>query len=125
MSESSRNRSCPRVEEFTVGWICALPIEQTAAIRMLDETYTTEYYTSHSWTLGRVGEHNIVIACLPSGQIETNSAAVTATEVRLAFPSIHIGLLVGIGGGVPSDEIDIRLGDVAVSQPQLKYSGVI
>ena len=92
---------------------------------MLDETYTTEYYTSHSWTLGRVGEHDIVIACLPSGQIGTNSAAVTATEVRLAFPSIHVGLLVGIGGGVPSDEIDIRLGDVAVSQPQLKYSGVI
>jgi nucleoside phosphorylase len=33
--------------------------------------------------------------------------------------------MVGIGGGVPSEENDIRLGDVVVSQPVDSYGGVI
>ena len=33
--------------------------------------------------------------------------------------------MVGIGGGVPSGEFDIRLGDVVVSQPRLEHGGVI
>ena len=35
----------------------------------------------------------------------------------LSFPNIRFGLLVGIGGGVPSEENDIRLGDIVVSKP--------
>jgi nucleoside phosphorylase len=33
--------------------------------------------------------------------------------------------MVGIGGGVPSAEADIRLGDVVISQPYLQYGGVV
>jgi hypothetical protein len=33
--------------------------------------------------------------------------------------------MVGIGGGVPSEENDIRLGDVVVSQPAGTSGGVI
>jgi nucleoside phosphorylase len=39
-----------------------------------------------------------------------------------SFPSI--GLLVGIGGGVPSERHDIRLGDVVVSAPRDGKGGV-
>ena len=33
--------------------------------------------------------------------------------------------MVGIGGGVPSEEADIRLGDVVVSRPQKTHGGVV
>jgi len=45
--------------------------------------------------------------------------------MRWTFHSIRFGLMVGIGGGVPSEEIDIRLGDVVVSKPEGIYGGVI
>jgi nucleoside phosphorylase len=43
-----------------------------------------------------------------------------------SFPQIRIGLMVGIGGGIPrpDDDIDIRLGDVIVSKPSGTSGGV-
>jgi hypothetical protein len=42
-----------------------------------------------------------------------------------SFHSIRFGLMVGIGGGVPSSHADIRLGDIVVSQPAETSGGVI
>jgi nucleoside phosphorylase len=42
-----------------------------------------------------------------------------------SFQSIRFGLMVGIGGGVPSTQTDIRLGDVVVSMPASHYGGVV
>lgn len=117
-------RSCPRAEDFTVGWISALPIELTAARAMLDEEYKNSSDASQ-YILGRIGRHNIVISCLPAGQIGIAAGAVAATEMSFKFPALEIGLMVGLGGGVPSDEADIRLGDVVISQPQGAYGGVV
>ncbi|OAL43444.1 ankyrin [Pyrenochaeta sp. DS3sAY3a] len=93
-----------RRDEFTVGWVCALPVELAAAQEMLDEEYKTPPYDprrdTNIYTCGRVGEHNVVIACLPEGQIGTNSAAAVAIQLQLTFPAIRFGLMVGIGGGV-------------------------
>ncbi|CAI7591314.1 unnamed protein product [Penicillium palitans] len=75
--------------------------------------------------LGELAGHNVVVACLPAGIYGTTFAAVVATQMRLTFPAIRIGLMVGIGGGVPSLTTDIRLGDVVVSQPQGQFSGVV
>jgi hypothetical protein len=33
--------------------------------------------------------------------------------------------MVGIGGGVPRVELDIRLGDVVISQPHMQHGGVV
>jgi nucleoside phosphorylase len=41
------------------------------------------------------------------------------------IPNIKIGLLVGIGGGLPNKQNDIRLGDVVVSKPEGQYGGVV
>ena len=117
-------RRRPQAEDFTVGWISALPVEHTAAVAMLDEEYEGHGDTAQ-YTLGRIGVHNVVVACLPAGVIGTNSAAVEATKMQHIFPAVRIGLLVGIGGGVPSCEADIRLGDVVISQPQGRYGGVV
>jgi hypothetical protein len=45
-------------DDYTVGWVCALPVELAAAQEMLDEEHDTNLYIC-----GRVGEHNMVIAC--------------------------------------------------------------
>src|SRR5437868_15456071 len=106
-----------RPEEYTVGWVCALPIELAAAQEMLDEEHEPLQDRATIYTLGRIGEHNVVIAGLPGGQTGTVSAAVVAEKMIAAFTSIRIGLMVGIGGGVPAEEADIRLGDVVISKP--------
>lgn len=54
-----------------------------------------------------------------------NSAAVVAMQMKSAFPSIRFSLMVGIGGGVPSKDTDLRLGDVVVSVPDKGYGGVV
>lgn len=41
-----------------------------------------------------------------------------------SFPDIRIGMMVGIGGGAPSQKHDIRLGDVVVSVPGDRKGGV-
>jgi nucleoside phosphorylase len=41
------------------------------------------------------------------------------------FQSIRFYLLVGIGGGVPNELADIRLGDVVVSNPTATFGGVV
>jgi nucleoside phosphorylase len=117
-----------RLEEYTVGWVCALPIELAAAQEMLDEEHENLHHDpddTNIYTLGRIGEHNVVIACLPEGQTGTNSAAAVAVQMKSSFKSIRFGLMVGIGGGVPSEEADIRLGDVVVSRPQKIHGGVV
>ena len=111
-----------------VGWICALPIELAAAAEMLDEEHQDlpqDSTDTNSYTFGRIGEHNVVVACLPAGQLGTSSAAAVASQMRSRFPSIRFGLMVGIGGGVPSAEVDIRLGDVVISQPFAQHGGVV
>jgi nucleoside phosphorylase len=115
-------------EDYTVGWICALPLEMSAAKMMLDETHSNlpQPDTDHNaYTLGRINGHNVVIACLPSGVYGTTSAATVGSQMRCTFPKIQFGLMVGIGGGVPCHSADIRLGDVVVSQPTKGFSGVV
>jgi nucleoside phosphorylase len=111
--------------DYTVGWVCALPKELIAAAAMLDETHPdlprppNDY---NAYTLGRIGGHHVVLACLPKGEIGNNNSATVAARMILTFPSIKFGLMVGIGGGVPKT---VQLGDVVVSIPTDDFGGVI
>ncbi|KAB8240038.1 TPR repeat protein [Aspergillus flavus] len=114
--------------DYTVGWVCALPDELTAAQEMLDEEHQnlpSNHTDSNIYTLGSIGAHNVILACLPAGQTGTNSAVAVAMQMKTTFPAVRFGLMVGIGGGVPSKEADIRLGDVVVSQPGNGHGGVV
>lgn len=119
------------IEDYQVGWVCALPKELTAARAMLDEEH--ELYTSqvphdnNSYVLGRIHGHSVVMACLPAGLYGTVSAATVASNMLRTFTAIRFGLMVGIGGGIPSSHKggDIRLGDVVVSQPDGTHGGVV
>ncbi|VUC20109.1 unnamed protein product [Clonostachys rosea] len=118
------NRALLNHEEYTVGWVCALPLELAAATSMLDECHLrlpNKPGDDNMYNFGRIGQHNIVIACLPSGHYGTTNAAVVANNMQRSFPSIDIRLMVGIGGGVPSKTHDIRLGDIVVGQRVMDY----
>ncbi|KAL5340359.1 hypothetical protein BJX70DRAFT_407383 [Aspergillus crustosus] len=58
--------SCPSLDQFQIGWICALQEEFQAALLMLDESYgmldNKPAYDNNSYRLWRIGKHNIVIA---------------------------------------------------------------
>jgi nucleoside phosphorylase len=81
------------------------------------------------YTLGEIGGHNIVMACLPSGIMGITPAAKVAADMLRSFPNIRFGLMVGIGGGAPAPHArpndDIRLGDVVVSIPQGELGKII
>ncbi|KAF1986145.1 purine and uridine phosphorylase, partial [Aulographum hederae CBS 113979] len=113
---------------FNVGWICALLKEYVAARAFLDEIHPGPKDVSPNdnnvYTLGKIGDHNIVIAVLPDGEYGLTPAASVARDMLHSFPSIRIGLMVGIGGGAPSLNHDIRLGDIVVSSPRDGNSGV-
>jgi nucleoside phosphorylase len=119
-----------RRDDYTVGWVCALPVELAAAQEMLDEEHPDlkrdpDDNDENLYTLGSIGGHNVVIVCLPAGRIGNNPAAVVATQMRTTFKGLRFGLMVGIGGGVPSAGADVRLGDVVVSQPDKTFGGVV
>ncbi|UKZ73631.1 hypothetical protein TrVFT333_001279 [Trichoderma virens FT-333] len=112
----AENKTMPNPEEYTVGWICAISTERVAAEAFLDEKHkgleNVSPHDNNDYALGKMGRHNVVIAVLPDGEYGTASAATVARDMLHSFPNIRIGLLVGIGGGAPSAEHDIRLGDI-------------
>ncbi|KAK6348244.1 hypothetical protein TWF718_006053 [Orbilia javanica] len=116
---------------YTIGWICALPLERTAAISMLDEEhrrprdFEQSRSDTNSYAWGNIGAHNVVIASLPVGEYGLASAAGAAISLLLSFPEVRFGLMVGIGAGIPGRSADVRLGDVVVSRPQGRSGGVV
>jgi nucleoside phosphorylase len=112
---------------YGIGIICALVEEKAAMEMMLDEEHEKLDQKSgdhNSYTLGRIGKHNVVIACLPGGHQGKAAATTVAVHMMYSFP-IKLGLMVGIGGGIPSQIPTIRLGDVVVSMPEGTHGGVI
>ncbi|KAL4998438.1 hypothetical protein BDV10DRAFT_185260 [Aspergillus recurvatus] len=117
-------------DDYTVAWICALPLELAAACAMLDEQHEPppaepSSRDNNNYIFGRVDSHNVVVACLPYGVTGTISAARVANLMLATFTKIRFGLMIGIGGGAPSEQHDIRLGDVVVGSPRALHGGVI
>jgi nucleoside phosphorylase len=119
-------RAHPR-QAYTVGIICALDVEKAAVEATLDEEHgrvEKAVGDDNAYSFGKIGSHNVVVACLPAGVMGKASAAVVARDMMRSFP-IKVGLMVGICGGVWSGKADIRLGDVVVSQPDGMHGGVV
>ena len=69
--------------DYTVGWICALETELAASQAMLDEEHPDLLQAendTNTYTLGRIGRHNIVVACLPSGTTGASAAAIAERD---------------------------------------------
>jgi len=95
---------------------------------MLDEEHEDlerDENDENLYSLGSIAGHNVAIVCLPAGRIGNNPAATVVTQMKATFKGIQFSLIVGVGGGVPSVEVDIRLGDVVISQPDKTFGGVV
>lgn len=115
-------------DDYTVAWVCPLQIELIAALEMLDEEHPRlpQQPSDHNvYNLGSISGQNIVI--VSQWKPGNTAAATVIAQMRMTFPSIRFGLLVGIGGGVPTmtDTGMIRLGDVVVSKPTGIHSGAV
>lgn len=117
-----RNRA-----EFHVALVCALPREAECVQELFDKfwdedkRYGKAQGDPNEYTNGVIGEHNVVLAYMPSmGPV---SAAAVAGAMRISYPNIKLALVVGICGGMPStnDKQDIMLGDVIISQALIQY----
>ncbi|KAK5705656.1 hypothetical protein LTR17_021480 [Elasticomyces elasticus] len=130
------------VESYTVAWIAALLHERAAGESMFDIRYAQQPDGFHKnasdpnqYSWGAMGVHKVVIASLPAGEYGANATATIAQGLRSSLPHVRIGLLVGIGAGVPGEESgpdgrlvlkrDIQLGDIAVSVPEGTTGGVV
>jgi len=118
---------------YAVGIISGPDIELAASGAMLDEEYLNllqDENDSNTYTLGRIGPHDVVITSLPSGAMGADAAAAVAKDLVRSFPRIRFGLLVGVGGGAPDRPSDdpmenIHLGDIVVSEPGDGHGGVV
>ena len=115
---------------FEVGIICALRTESDAVEAIFDEFWEEDeedHYGKapgdpNSYTLGRIGRHDVVLAHMPG--MGKGSAASVAASFCASFPNIRLGLVVGICGGVPQPVVDsdeIFLGDVIVSTGLIQF----
>ncbi|KAJ4302951.1 hypothetical protein N0V90_001842 [Kalmusia sp. IMI 367209] len=117
-------------DDYTVGWVCALPVEVAAAKAMLDCIHVNPAVDpnaddTNSYVLGNLNGHNVVLAYPNFGLYGTTSASVVTTQLRASFKSLRIILMVGIGGGVPNTKEDIHLGDIVVGKPTAARPGLI
>lgn len=121
-------------EAYTVAWIAPLPIEARAALLLLDKRHQGRFPVSrgqdYTYEAGEICGHNVIIATLPSGEVYgTGSAAAIAGQVKMFFPNLWLGLLVGVAAGLPNLQrdppLDIRLGDVLVGLPEGDNAGLI
>ncbi|KAF4633956.1 hypothetical protein G7Y89_g4154 [Cudoniella acicularis] len=113
---------------YTVGWLSALLTEFKAAQAMLDKRHNPLETVSNKndkndYVLGSIGKHNVVMVCL--AEYGVVRAAATVSTLLSSFVNIRLGVMVGIGGGIPSEDHDIRLGDIVVSMPTGEHGGVI
>ncbi|KAL3458987.1 nucleoside phosphorylase domain-containing protein [Aspergillus heterothallicus] len=108
----SQDKRHPKPEDYTVAWVCALPLEMAVARVMRDK--------HHPAIMQQASDQNVYTLGSISGHNQLSWLICDKPSLRLRF-----GLMVGIGGGVPSQGADIRLGDVVVSIPIANSSGVV
>ena len=75
-----------------------LPIELAAAM-MFDEKHQLlpqDPIDFNSYSFGHIWEHNVVVTCLPVGQLGISPATAVATQMKSSFPSIQFDIMVGL-----------------------------
>ncbi|KAF2008381.1 hypothetical protein BU24DRAFT_437926 [Aaosphaeria arxii CBS 175.79] len=100
-------------DDYTVGWICALPVEVAASKATLDHIHPSlplgpTVHDTNSYVLGSICGHDVLIAFQP---------LVNLSLSLLLFKSLRFRLSVYIGGGVPNTRENLFLGDVVVGEP--------
>jgi nucleoside phosphorylase len=119
-----------RREDFEIVIICALPLEYNAVSLVFDEfwdedgdQYGRAAGDVNSYTTGRIGKYNVVLALL--SHMGKANAASAAASARSSYGGVRLALLVGICGGVPragnGEDDEILLGDIVISKTIVQY----
>ncbi|GAE00197.1 conserved hypothetical protein [Paecilomyces variotii No. 5] len=111
---------------FEIAIVCALTLEADTVESLLDERYDKfgqvygkQLGDPNAYITGRIGQHHVVICILPG--MGKASAASAAASLRFSYTRIQLALVVGICGGFPSRDADIRLGDIIISDSVIQY----
>ncbi|KAF4555435.1 Hypothetical protein D9617_2g053940 [Elsinoe fawcettii] len=115
-------------DDYQIGNICALAIEDVALLHVLDERHGRLQQLPgdvRRYKLGSMSGHDVVIACSPAGSYGTKQASYIASDMQRSFRRLRFVLMVGIGGGVPNQARGMRLENVAVSIPSGRYPGLV
>lgn len=125
MPSSNMHTSCA---DYHVAWMCpGADLELLPARLMLDEEHPTPpydtYYDENTYVCGTINGHAVVVGtCPPGGTGNVNAGRLTGPMFK-TFPNIRMAVLVGVGGGIPREQVpddaldNIHLGDVVVGWP--------
>ncbi|EXJ91798.1 hypothetical protein A1O3_00348 [Capronia epimyces CBS 606.96] len=110
-------------DAYTVALIYVKPLEMHAITVMLDEQHESvplALEDKNEYTLGRIGKHNVAVVGPARGAHGKVAMADVVGSIHWTFRNMILGLLVGIGGGVPHFPLhDVRLGDVVIGAPEV------
>lgn len=107
-------------QTYTVCIIRALDVEKVAVEATLDEEQgRVEKATGddNAYTVGKIGAHNVVVACLPARAMGKVSVTAVANDMMRSFP-VNVRLMVGICGELWSER-------AVVSRPDGMHGGVV
>ncbi|KAL2816096.1 nucleoside phosphorylase domain-containing protein [Aspergillus granulosus] len=122
--------------DFIIAIICALPVEATAVWPLFEVIYSGYQHRNllkvpdddNTYTLGRIGEYDVILAHMPCPGKKTASAV--AVHLKRTYTGIKLAFLLGVCGAVPLAQnihhppgsgADIFLGDVIVSHGVVEY----
>lgn len=104
-------------DDYTVAWITATWMQFLAAKAIFDDHHQAPEHDGNiiRYHLGRIAKHNVILCYIPRNENDISATVKRAEDMLRTFQGIRVAILVGIGGGVPSRQHDIRLGDIVVS----------
>jgi len=112
--------------DFEIAGICALSLEAECVYNAMDKIWDDNKYgrgpsDDNVYTLGVIGEHNVVLVHMPG--MGTIRAACAEGHLKTSFPHIKLALMVGNCGGMPrgTNNKGLLLGDVDISKALIQY----
>ncbi|KAI1009085.1 hypothetical protein LB504_003130 [Fusarium proliferatum] len=111
---------------FHIGIVCARSSHYDTVSHIVDEFWDGSSFRRsrrdpNSYSVGRIGDHPVVIVLL-SLDGKVNSAAAVA-NFRASYPRLELVLVIGICGGVPGPHAgeELLLGDVVISKALVQH----
>ncbi|KAK1255027.1 hypothetical protein MKX08_009022 [Trichoderma sp. CBMAI-0020] len=115
----SSHRGLP-YDNYKIAIICDSQLALAAIRALFDEIHLDiERHPggNNRYALGRLGAHYALATCPRLGNYDYK----LASDIEKSFPNVKSYFAVGVGGGIPSERHDIRLGDVVVSTGIIRF----
>ncbi|KAL7800382.1 hypothetical protein V8C43DRAFT_302439 [Trichoderma afarasin] len=117
-------------EDFEVAILCSIPLEYDAAALQFDEfwdehgdPFGRSAGDLNTYTLGRIGTHNVVLAL--GLDMSGTELATAVASMRHSYTALKLVILTGICHGVPfTGQAELLLGDVIISNAFVRYGDI-